>query len=398
MALTQRVTNHQAHDLICFSHLRWSFVFQRPQHLMVRFACRQRVFFVEEPIFDAVAAANVVVTVANGVHVVVPHLPASARDTDAAETLQRQLLSRVLRAYRIEAPIAWFYTPMSLFFCRDLHPCAIVYDCMDELSGFKNAPADLVERERELLARADVVFTGGHHLYEAKRMLHENIHPFPSSVDVAHFAQALGRVKEPEDQQSIPHPRLGFCGVIDERMNLDLVRGVAEARPDWHLVMIGPVVKIDSATLPQAPNIHYLGMKSYDDLPRYMSGWDAALLPFAHNESTKFISPTKTPEYLAAGCPVVSTSVRDVVRPYGEKKIVEIADTVPDFVAAIARSLSADGQAALERAAPLLATMSWDRTFEAMAELVEAAACRGVRALQPFVPVQRALTQASAAH
>jgi UDP-galactopyranose mutase len=333
---------------------------------MTRFARDRRVFFIEEPVFDA-GQPHASVTVANGVHVVVPHLrPADAGAGDAQMALVRKLLAGVLEGYNVSAPIAWFYTPMALPLLQDVRPSAVVFDCMDELTGFAHAPAGLRELERALLMRADVVFTGGHALYEAKRDLHANVHAFPSSVDVAHFATGSRAGAVPADQRAIARPRIGFCGVIDERMDLGLVDEVARRKPEWQFVMIGPVVKIDPASLPRHANIHYLGLKSYAELPVYLGGWDVAILPFARNDATRFISPTKTPEYLAAGCPVVSTSIRDVVRPYGEGGLVSIADEPGEFAAAIAHAMTPAGRAGVLRAQPLLQTMSWDRTFSEM--------------------------------
>jgi UDP-galactopyranose mutase len=234
---------------------------------------------------------------------------------------------------------------------------------MDELSAFKGAPALLKRFESKLMQRASVVLTGGQSLYEAKRDQHANIHPFPSSVDVAHFAQARRAQADPPDQAGIPHPRLGFFGVIDERMDLELLDAVAAQRPDWHLVMLGPVVKIDPATLPQRGNIHYLGAKRYEELPRYLSGWDVALLPFARNEATRYISPTKTPEYMAAGKPVVSTSIRDVVRPYGQQGLVRIADDPPEFVRACMAAMAEDAATRITQADAFLRHTSWDGTW-----------------------------------
>jgi UDP-galactopyranose mutase len=244
---------------------------------------------------------------------------------------------------------------------------------MDELANFRNAPPRLRKLEAELLRRADLVFTGGRSLYEAKRGQHRSAHCFPSSVDVEHFGQARAAGPDPIDQLGIPAPRLGFFGVIDERMDLELLEAVARARPDWQLVMLGPVVKIDPESLPRLPNIHWLGGKPYKELPRYIAGWDVALLPFARNEATRFISPTKTPEYLAAGKPVVSTSITDVVRPYGEAGLAAIADTPAEFVSAVERVLAEDGTARQARVDELLAEMSWDRTWFAMQELIDAA-------------------------
>ena len=357
-------------DVVCLSHLRWDSVFQRPHHLLTRCARDSRVFFVEEPLEGLEDGAEVR-TVASGVRVVVPRLARDAAESPAerlAATLQR-----VMTVHRVRDYILWYYTPMAVEFTRRLSPMACVYDCMDELSAFAGAPPGLRAAEEELFRRADVVLTGGQSLYEAKRHRHPNVHAFPSSVDVAHFARARRHQPDPADQAGIPRPRLGFFGVIDERMDLELLAGVAAARPAWHLVMIGPLAKIQPAQLPAAPNIHYLGKKGYELLPSYLAGWDVAMLPFARNESTRFISPTKTPEYLAAGKAVVSTSIRDVVRPYGERRLVRIADTVTEFVAAVEASLAEDSATRIDAADSFLSHMSWDSTWGRMAALVAGA-------------------------
>jgi UDP-galactopyranose mutase len=247
---------------------------------------------------------------------------------------------------------------------------------MDELAAFAGAPPELTRLERDLFARADVVFTGGHTLYEAKRSSHHNVHAFPSSVDVAHFARARAGVADPADQRTIPRPRLGYFGVIDERMDYELLRGVAAARPEWQIVLIGPTAKVDPASLPVAGNLHYLGPKLYADLPEYIAGWDVAILPFARNDATRFISPTKTPEYLAAGKPVVSTSIRDVVRPYGDLRLARIADTTDAFVAAVEAALAENADERRRAADAFLANLSWDRTWSAMRQLMEQVADR----------------------
>jgi UDP-galactopyranose mutase len=362
-------------DLVCFSHLRWNFVFQRPQHLLSRFARERRVFFFEEPVFDRKQPRLQVTRSPEGVWVAVPHLP-EGLDEQTVVAMQRALLDELLTRHTVNRYVSWYYTPMALPFTRHLEPRAVAYDCMDELSAFRGAPPAMLRNEAELLERADLVFTGGQSLYEAKRDRHPSVHAFPSSVDVAHFATARRPMREPEDQASIPHPRLGFFGVVDERMDLALLEAVADARPDWQLVIIGPVVKIDPASLPRRPNLHFLGGKLYTELPAYLAGWDVALMPFARNESTRFISPTKTPEYLAAGKPVVSTSIRDVVRPYGEQNLVRIADTPEDFVRACEAALAEDRTRWLPRVDAHLATMSWDTTWSQMKTLLDAATGR----------------------
>jgi UDP-galactopyranose mutase len=359
-------------DLICLSHLRWRFVFQRPQHLLSRCARERRVFYVEEPVFEGEDGPRLQIERCGDVTVAVPYLPSGRSDGDV-EAMQRRLLDDLIARERIARYVLWYYTPMALAFTDHLRPAAIVYDCMDELSAFAHAPAALTTREAELLRRAAVVFTGGQSLYEAKRSAHPNVQAFPSSVDVPHFARARRLVEDPADQQPLPRPRLGFFGVLDERLDTALLAGVAAARPDWQIVMLGPVAKIDPAVLPRAANIHYLGPKSYEDLPRYIAGWDVALLPFARNQATQFISPTKTPEYLAAGKPVVSTSIRDVVRPYGQLGLVRIADTADAFVAACAAALAEDPLARVRAADAFLRQTSWDGTWARMRAHLEAA-------------------------
>jgi UDP-galactopyranose mutase len=365
------VTHSRLPALICFSHLRWNFVYQRPQHLMSRMALRRRVLFVEEPIFDGATSRLECRREPPGLTIVTPHLESQLGGNPEllTETL-RCLLDDYVASQQLRPAILWYYTPMALELGSNLPARMVVYDCMDELSGFKNAPPELIELERRLIRRADLVLTGGRSLFEAKRHLHPNTHLFPSSVDVDHFAQALLDGPEPDDQATIAHPRVGFAGVIDERMDLPLLAEVARLRPRLQFVMLGPIAKIDPASLPRASNIHYLGMKTYSDLPRYMRGWDAAILPFARNEATRFISPTKTPEYLAAGLPVVSTSIRDVVRPYGDLGLVHIADEARAFGEALALALETDLPRHRAAAGAFLATMSWDRTAQRIGVLL----------------------------
>lgn len=360
---------HRGGDtLICFSHLRWKFVFQRPQHLMTRFAAAKQVIVFEEPMGAAPGAdASLDHEKDGGVLVVTPRLPPGLSAEEANAALAR-LLDGLVAELRIEKPIAWYYTPMMLEFSRSVadDAAAVVYDCMDELSNFKFAPERLKELERELVGRADVVFTGGYSLYEAKRGWHVNIHPFPSSVDRAHFSKARQAQAEPADQADLPRPRFGFYGVIDERMDLALIDALAAAHPEWSVVMVGPVVKIDPASLPQRPNILWRGPCPYADLPERLAGWTVGIMPFAINEATRFISPTKTPEFLAAGLPVVSTPIIDVVRSYGERGLVAIAATPNLFVRAVEDLLARPREPWLAEVDRHLATTSWDATWAAM--------------------------------
>ncbi len=359
--------------LLCFSHLRWDFVFQRPQHLMSRFAEDMTLIFWEEPVeIDPKEPAMLRVRAAEDypdVRIVVPHLPQGLD-----ENQREAALKRLLDAYSagLSRPlVAWYYTPMMLPFSRDIDASVVVFDAMDELSKFKFAPVKLLELEQELIDRADLVFTGGSSLYEAKKDRHDSVHLFPSSVDRAHFTKARTALPEPEDQAGIPRPRLGFYGVIDERFDIELLGKIAEMRPNWHFVMVGPIVKISEEDLPKGENIHYLGGKKYAQLPSYLSGWDVALMPFAMNESTQFISPTKTPEYLAGGKPVVTTPIKDVVRHYGHLQGVGVASTAEEFVEQCERMLKLEPEGEwLAEADLLLSATSWSTTQARMSGLI----------------------------
>jgi UDP-galactopyranose mutase len=355
--------------------LRWNFVFQRPQHLMSRFARDMDVTYWEEPVeIGAGEAAFLQVRDAGDgsmVRIAVPHLPQGM-----PEGAREAALSRLLDAHIAAARgplITWYYTPMMLPFSKHITPDVTVYDAMDELSKFKFAPEHLLGYEQELIDRADVVFTGGSSLYEAKKDRHHSVHCFPSSVDRTHFIKARARQFDPADQEDLPRPRFGFYGVIDERFDTALLDELARMRPDWSFVMVGPVVKIAEEDLPRRPNIHYLGGKTYAELPCYLSGWDVALMPFAMNESTQFISPTKTPEYLAGGKPVVTSPVRDVVRHYGDLEGVMVATGAAEFAAACDRALKLahDPESGWLAEADLrLSAASWNTTQGRMAGLI----------------------------
>ncbi len=356
--------------LLVLSHLRWDFVFQRPQHLMTRAALDHDVLFFEEPVEEEIATPRLDRFERDGVRVARPVLPRGL-SREVAVAAQRSLLDGLMAPHAHQRLTAWYYSPMFLPLAGHLPAEVVVYDCMDELSAFRGAPPEMVENERRLLARADLVFTGGRSLYEAKRGKHVSVHCFPSSIDVAHFARARGQVAEPEGMRAIPRPRIGFFGVVDERMDVGLVAELAALRPDWQLCMIGPVVKIDEATLPRLPNIHWLGGRSYRDLPEHLAHWDLGFMPFALNESTRFISPTKTPEFLAAGLPVVSTPVTDVVRDYGEAGLVEIAAGAQEMARKIELLLARPRAEWLARVDARLAESSWDGTWERMQALIE---------------------------
>lgn len=390
-------TNDKA-DIICFSHLRWDFVFQRPQHLLTRCAKQRRVFFIEEPVYGNCSMRLDVREAEGGVHVVVPQLPDGLRSEIAINAVMKEMTRQLLIDHDVNEYVFWYYTPMALTFTDHFKPIATVYDCMDELSAFKGAHSLLPQLEKKLFRCADLVFTGGQSLYEVKCKQHHSVYAFPSSIDAKHFGKARTAVEDPDDQAHIPHPKLGFFGVIDERFDAELLDQVAAKRPDWNFVMIGPVVKIDPASLPQRSNIHYLGPKKYDELPQYLAGWDIALLLFARNESTRFISPTKTPEYLAAGKPVISTSITDVVRPYGQQKLVEIADHPDEFIQAAEKILSeSDRSEWLARVDTFLQDVSWDKTWAQMADLIDRVVEKRRPVRSAALPLNKVNTRANVA-
>ncbi|WP_374951317.1 glycosyltransferase [Mucilaginibacter sp.] len=357
-------------NLVCFSHLRWDFVFQRPQHILTRLCKSINIFYLEEPVTSATKYPHYVfVSRGPQLTVIVPQLPEGLSKA-ASLKIQKQLFDDFMAERNFADFAFWYYTPMALEFSRHLSPELTVFDCMDELSAFKFAPESLKMLEKELLQKANIVFTGGHSLYEAKKGQHNNIYAFPSSIEKKHFAKAR-RLKIPQDPAGARHFKLGFYGVIDERFDTKLIRGIAELRPDWEIILIGPVVKIDPATLPVMDNILYLGSKTYAELPDLIAEWDLALIPFLLNESTRFISPTKTPEYLAAGLPVVSTPILDVVNPYGKSGLVSIGTNAAEFVACAEKELNrTDHKEWLQKVDFFLAHNSWDETVARMSELL----------------------------
>lgn len=353
--------------LIVFSHLRWEFVFQRPQHLLSRLAPHYSVVFIEEPVLSNGAPRLERARPCPGVDVLRPHTAVDAVGfhDDQLSALQ-PLIASYLAKQGIDDYLVWFYTPMALPLLADLRSRALVYDCMDELAAFKNAPRQMRQRETALLKSADLVLAGGPRLYAAKRASNPNVVCLPSAVDASHYAmtRAASDVAAAERAAALQpdaSPRLGFFGVIDERLDLELVACLADADPAWQIVMVGPVVKIDPAALPQRANLHWLGQQPYSILPQLVAGWNVCLMPFALNESTEFISPTKTLEYMAAGKPVVSTPIHDVKAMFGH--LVAVAATPELFIAACRAALaeSPDETAAREAAMQhCVGDHSWD--------------------------------------
>ena len=364
--------------IIVHSHLRWDFVWQRPQQLLSRFAQRSHVLFVEEPIYlDDVGEARLELSrPMERVHRAVPMLPAELRgEYDASIAVIRELLRRQLAADGalgglFARPIQWFYTPMPApAMIGAFDERAVVYDCMDELSKFRFAPVALVDRERYLMAQADVVFAGGFKLSQSKAKYHQNVHFFGCGVDVAHFATARSAdVAVPREIASLKRPVIGYYGVIDERIDYELLRTLASTLTDAELVMVGPIVKVDPAELPRAENIHWLGQRQYAELPAHVKGFDVCLMPFALNEATEYINPTKTLEYMAAGKPIVSTAVSDVVHNF--TPVVAVADSYEEFAAAVRDAIERPNAELIARGLEQARANAWESIVARMERII----------------------------
>ncbi len=368
------------HPLVVQSHLRWDFVWQRPQQLMSRLARSAPVLFIEEPLYlDDVATADIQITMPSAnVLRAVPRMPSVMRaDYDASIAVVRDLvLAEMGTGGRLDGKfknaVQWFYTPMPApAMLGAFNESGVVYDCMDELSQFRHAPPDLVRRERLLIANSDVVFTGGYRLYTAKSSLHSNVHFFGCGVDVAHFSQALHEATTIPADARFPSPVAGYFGVIDERLDYDLLRALADSDSNLTILMVGPTAKVSQEELPDAPNIHWLGQRPYDELPRYVKAFDVCLMPFALNEATEYINPTKTLEYMAAGKPIVSTAVPDVVRNFSP--IVTVARSTAQFIAGVMNSVTAPDGALIERGILMAGESSWESIVAQMRSIIREA-------------------------
>lgn len=359
-------TTGETSDLLVFSHMRWDFIFQRPQHLLSRQAKHRRVFYFEEPVFGMTEIPRLHLReTAENVLVVIPYLPTNI-EPSKMEAALTDLVDELIYEEELIDYTLWYYSPKALSFSKHLEPKAVIFDYIDQLSFAKD---QLETQETELLNRADIVFTSGQSLYESKKHCHHNIHAMPNSIDYTHFSQGRLKLVEPDDQINIPHPRIGFYGVIDERFNFDLLIRSADLKPEFHFVILGPVVNLDTRTLPRRPNIHYLGKKDYHVLPLYLAGWDSAIMPYKVNELTRFVSPMKTLEYLAAGKPVVSTNLADVMNPFGKKNLVHMANKPEDFIDAIELAFQDKNHPEwLDRVDHFLKDQSWDQLFQMMIE------------------------------
>ena len=347
-----------SYDMIVFCHLRWDFVYQRPQHIISRLSENYKILVIEEPIHNDGKSSYILEDINSNLTILKPKVDNIAEIRNVLQGLNIQ-----------EVGVAWFYSPAFVDLLPYLKINTIIYDCMDELSQFKGASLELRAQEKFLLQEADLVFTGGKSLYEAKSKLASEVHCFPSSVDVEHFNKVGKSIDIPADIKDIQQPIIGYIGVIDERIDLPLIHETAQLMPEVSFVLIGPLAKIGDEDLPRASNIHYLGMKQYNELPGYLKAFDIAMMPFALNESTEFISPTKTLEYMAADKPIISTAIKDVVRDYA--KVLDVISNPQEFSKAITEDLNAEKSHDSERYMEILTKTSWDATVNKMMSLLK---------------------------
>lgn len=357
-------------DVVCFSPSRWDFNYQRPQHLLKRFAKCFRVFYIEEPVFNSESDRYQLTMSSEHVFVVTPQLQDSRKRSDVTER-QCEIIGQLFQEEKIQTYIFWHYTPLALILCNQFNPVLTIYDCIGQCYGVHGAVTK--ENEKELFERSDIVFAAGQSLFENKKKFHKHIYSFPNRVDKNHFEQARSVKFDPPDQDSIPHPRIGYFGTIDDRIDVELLSKIAQLRPRWHFIMVGPIVNIDPTQLPNFSNIHYLGHKRYAELPDYIGQWDIAMIPFVHDESTRLLNPLKTSEYLAAGRPVISTPINDVIRPFGNMGLVNIAGTHDEFIRAAEILLKRDDKDKCEwtlKVDSFLAEYSWNKTWAEMMSLI----------------------------
>ena len=349
-------------DLLVFSHLRWDYIFQRQLQVLSRYAKHRRVYFIEEAILGVTNEPRLYIKTADAkLNIIVPYLPNGLSDSEV-NTSMRLMLDELLLDEDIENFTTFYYSPKPLIYSSHLKPSLIFFDCMDDERLLSN---------NELINKSNYIFTSSQSLHEDNSSHQYNLHLLPDSFEFAHFEKSRVLLNEPHDQINIPHPRIGYYGVVDEKFNLKLLDKMSDLRPEFQFIIMGPVVGIDSSTLPKKPNIHYLGKKDFQSLPFYLSSWDCAFMPYAHNDATRFTSPTKTAELLASGTPVVSTSIFNVVHPYADAKLIHIADHPEHFVECIEKAINESNYDPewLERVDQFLEGKSWDSTFKQIADL-----------------------------
>jgi glycosyltransferase involved in cell wall biosynthesis len=355
-------------DLIVLSHVRWTDAWQRPHHVVSRLARERRTWFVEGPSPGGHQPPRLV-TLADGdvTRAWLEPPPTGEGDGDAAgpETVEtyRRLLPGLVGPADGDR-VVWLCTPLALDIAGALDPTVLVYDvAIDELLSLRGVPQGVALAQKEALARADVVFTASPSLHRSViEQGRPDAHLAPGGVDPAHFAAA----RRPRTDRG--RPVAGYVGPIDERIDVALVAALATALADWEIRIVGPVGGIDPAALPRAANITYPGPVPYAALPEVMADLDVAVMPLAVGAAPRSTNPTTALEHLAAGLPVVTTPVPDVVTQFGT--IVDVADDAGAFALACVRALGQSRRRHRNRVAQLLRRHDWDAVTAGMAAVV----------------------------
>jgi glycosyltransferase involved in cell wall biosynthesis len=376
----------EAQDIICFAH-DWGGDPTSKTHIMRLLAKKSRVLWVNSiamrrPVASKSDARRLItklrrafagcVEVEPNIFVVNPlvlPLPGSALAQRLNGVLLERSLRRTLSKLSFARPILWTFLPTMNRLVGRLGERLLVYHCVDKYSEFSGVPRDaIVAMERDLVKRADLVFTSAARLLEECRPLNPHTHFITHGVDTAHFGRALDpQTPVPDDLAGIRKPVAGFFGLIADWVDLPLIRSLARERPDWSFVLIGKAAT-DLAPLQGLSNVHWLGQKPYTELPGYCRGFDVALIPFVQNELTLRVNPLKLREYLAAGLPVVSTPLPEISRYDG---LVRLATRREEFIGGIEAALAERSPELAGRRFEAMRGESWEARVADMARLID---------------------------
>jgi len=290
----------------------------------------------------------------------------------AAERLNRVVLAvwlrRLCRRLGLDRPLLWTFLPNVNWLLGRLNERMVIYHCVDEYSEFSGVPKDVIVRmEQDLIRRADIVFTSAEKLCDERRQVNPRTYFIPHGVDVAHFSRALDpAIEVPEEIRRLAKPVIGFFGLLADWVDLDMIGALARARPQWSFALVGKV-QTDLGAVARLPNVHRLGQQPYTALPAYCRGFDVGLIPFRMNELTLRVNPLKLREYLAAGLPVVSTPLPEVVRYNG---LVHIAVNEAGFLRAIDAALKERSPEQDRRRVEAMRGESWEARVSEMSDVI----------------------------
>lgn len=357
-------------DLLVLAHSRWDLDHHRGHNIFSRYAQKRRVFYFEEPSFGQTEIPRLHIRdTFENVMVVTPHLPNPIK-SNQIDSILRELIDELIFEEEIINFTLWLQTPRAFRYARDIDATTIIYECMEDYDNINNFSENLFQVEKELMENSDIIFVVSEALYQKKKFQHHNIHVFPNSADYFHFIQSRDFILDPYDQIHIPHPRIGFYGIIDQSIDLKLIDEIAQIREDLNFVFIGPLKDTKFSQLPTRKNIYYLEQKDYNLIPLYVAEWDCGLLPFCINEVTQYSSPHQTAELLMAGKPIVATHIPDISIRFGKKSLAKMASNAEDFSEKIDKAiLESKEQKWKELIDNELKNETWDQVFKKMCDI-----------------------------